>query len=189
MDTDKNSLRPYLAELVGTFALVFLSAGAVLVNQLAAVSWHQQPGLGVVTVTDETSAAAHPVVIGQPPLGLVGIALTAGCVYAAALAATLPVSGGFLNPAVTLMLWVFKRLDGGRTTWLLLTQVLGAALAGLVLRLVFAGREDVLVAGSLGTPHLNLDAFGAAGTTLGAVLKGIGVETGLTFILVFTLFA
>jgi aquaporin TIP len=188
MDTDKNSLRPYMAELLGTFAVVFLTAGAVLVNQLAAFTWHTPAGLAVVT-SDEASAAAHPVVIGQPALGLVGIALTAGCAYAAALAVTLPISGGFLNPAITLMLWVFKRLDGARTFWLLLTQGLGALLAGLLLRLLFAAREDVLVAGALGTPHLNLDAFGAAGTTLSVVLLGIAVELVLTFLLVFVVFA
>src|SRR5260370_37875701 len=102
---DDKNLRASLAELIGTFALVFISAGSVYVSKL----------------TD-----------GQ--FGHVGIALATGLVYAAALAFTVPVSGGYLNPAVTVMLWVFKRLDGGRAIGLVVVQVLGSVLAVLVLR-------------------------------------------------------
>jgi MIP family channel proteins len=155
---DKN-LRPYLAELVGTFALAFLSAGAVIVNHRA------------------------------PPLGLIGIALTAGLAYAAALAFSgTMVNGGYLNPAVTLTLWVLKRLDGTHTAWLILAQTLGATLAGLVLRVLLGDNEVLLLDSRLGTPHLNLDAFAADGLTLPTVLKGIGVEIALTFLVVCAIF-
>jgi aquaporin Z len=173
---DKN-LRAYMAEMLGTFVVVFLSAGAVIVNQLAAVPWPQtdQPGLVIV----------------QPQPGLAGIALAAGLSYAAALAVTLPISGGYLNPAVTLMLWVFKRLDGLKTFWLIGVQLLGAALAGMLLRLIFSFREDVLTASFLGTPHLNVGAFGIARETitLGPLLKGIAIEVILTFCVTFAVFA
>src|SRR5262249_2206233 len=141
---DKN-LRAYMAEMIGTLIVVFVSAGAVCVNQLAAVPWPQgeQPGLVIV----------------QPQPGLAGIALATGLIYAAALAVTVPLSGGYLNPAVTLMLWVFKRLDGGKTTCLIGAQLLGAVLAGALLRGVLFFREDVLIASFLGTPHLNVEVF------------------------------
>jgi MIP family channel proteins len=186
---DQN-LRPYLAELVGTFALVFLSAGAVVADQLAAFTWYQPTGIVAVEARTDDNAPrkTHPVQIGQPPLGVTGIALTAGLIYAAALAWTGTTAGGYLNPAVTLMLWVFKRLDGARTVWLIVAQVLGATLAGLAVRVLLASREDVLIASRLGTPHLNLDAFAAEGLTLPTVLKGIGVELGLTFLLVCAIF-
>ena len=60
--------------------------------------------------------AVHKLLTAEhPETSIVGIALTAGFVYAAALAFTgSTTAGGFLNPAVTLMLWVFKRLDGVR---------------------------------------------------------------------------
>ena len=58
---DKN-LRPYMAELLGTFAVVFLSMATVCVE------W-----------------AGHKA--GQPAPGLLGIALAYGLVYAAGLAA------------------------------------------------------------------------------------------------------
>src|SRR5262249_45884713 len=79
---DKQLMRAYVAELIGTFALVFVGAGAVLVNAVATEA-NQQPGL-------------------------VGIALAHGLILAVVLSVTLHVSGGFHNPAVTLMLWVFN---------------------------------------------------------------------------------
>ncbi|MBV9123200.1 MAG: aquaporin [Planctomycetes bacterium] len=171
---DKN-FRPYLAELVGTFVVVFLGAGAVCMNTLAAVPWP----------ADQPSTL--PVI--QPEPGLLGIALVRGLALAVALAATVHISGGYLNPAVTLMLWVYKRLDGFRTSMLIFVQLLGAALAGGLLRLVFAFRIDSLASAHLGTPHLNLRAFGAAGLTGKALFSGIGLEIILTFILTFVIFA
>lgn len=172
---DKN-LRAYMAELIGTLVVVFVSAGVVCVNQLAAVAWAQpdQPG--------EVLVQAQP--------GLTGIALATGLIYAAALAITLPLSGGYLNPAVTLMLWVFKRLDFGKMVCLMGVQVLGAVLAGGLLRAIFSFREDVLTATFLGTPHLNVGAFDLArgAITLGPLFKGIAIELFLTFCVVFAIF-
>src|SRR5207245_7495812 len=94
---------------------------------------------------------------GQPAPGLVGIALAYGLAYAVGLAATVHISGGFLNPAIPLMLWVLKRMDGAKASGLIFVQFLGAAIAGGLVRLVFP--EDVLIGARLGTPHLNLAAF------------------------------
>ncbi len=161
---DKN-LRAYMAEMLGTLVVVFVSAGAVVVNQFA-------------------------LVVEQPQLGLIGIALAIGLIYAAALAITLPLSGGYLNPAITLMLWVFKRLDGGKATCLIGVQLLGAVLAGLLLRGLFSFREDVLVATFLGTPHLTVSGFDVSreAISLGPLLKGIAIELLLTSFVVFAIF-
>src|SRR5260370_370079 len=128
---DKN-LRPLMAELLGTFAVVFVATAAVCVEGAARKG-------------------------GQPPGGLVGIALAYGLAYAAGLPATVHISGGFLNPAITLMLWVLKRMDGAKASGLIFVQLLGAAIAGGLTCLVFP--EDVLIGARLGTPHLNLIAF------------------------------
>jgi MIP family channel proteins len=162
---DKN-LRPYLAELIGTFALVFLGAGTVCMYQLALLP-------------------------GQPQPYVLGIALAEGFILASMLSATVHISGGFLNPAVTLMLWVYKRMDGQKCSWLIGAQLVGAVLAGLCLRPLFS--VNVLTAAHMGTPHLNLVAFGAPSNntepSLGMILPGIGIEIALTFILTFVIFA
>jgi MIP family channel proteins len=160
---DKN-LRPYLAELIGTFALVFLSAGTVCVSKM--------------TVLQD-----------QPQPYVVGIALAEGFILAVMLSATVNISGGYLNPAVTLMLWVYKRIDGVKASWLIGAQVLGAVLAGLCLRPLFS--ESVMMDSRLGTPHLNMPAFGQpVGTSpsFAIQLTGVGIETALTFILTFAIF-
>jgi aquaporin Z len=157
---DKN-LRPYLAELIGTFALVFLGAGTVCVSQMT-------------------------VMAGQPQPYVVGIALAEGFILAVMLSATVNISGGYLNPAVTLMLWVYKRIDGVKCSWLIGAQILGAVLAGLCLRPLFT--ENVMISSHLGTPHLNLAAFNENHASMPVLLSGIGIETALTFILTFAIF-
>lgn len=157
---DKN-LRQYVAELIGTFALVYLAAGTICSSYLP-----------------------------QPlKLDVVGIALAQGFILAVMLTATMQVSGGFLNPAVTLALWVFKRIEGNRAAGLVIAQLIGAVLAGLCVRLTFGA--DVLGPSRLGTPHLNLPAFGIGPDlqlSMGTILTGIGVELILTFILTFAIF-
>jgi MIP family channel proteins len=166
------TLRPYLAEMIGTFALVFVGALTVCASRLAVRTGQPEPGL---------------VMAGQPEFSLiVGIALAEGFTLAVALAATVPLSGGYLNPAITLMLYVFKRFELGKTLGLIFVQLLGAAMAGGLLRLFLT--EDVLTNARLGTPHLNLPALGAAGLTPRALLSGVGIEVVLTFLLTFAIF-
>lgn len=118
-----NRIRAYFAELLGTFILVLVGAGTVCASGLT-----------------------------RPPLPLTVPALAEGFTLAAILTVTFHVSTGCLNPAITLTLWVFKRLDTAPAVWLIVMQLLGAALAGLVLRLLFP--SAVLVEMHLGTPHL-----------------------------------
>lgn len=166
---DKN-LRPYFAELIGTFALVFVSAGVVIT--------------GYLTAAQGTNGQSH-----LAPGAIIGIALAQGLILAAALAVTVPISGGFLNPAITLMLYVFKRFDLGKTALLILTQFIGAALAGCLLRLIFSMNENLLIAAQLGTPHVDVATFGTDHLSIGALLSGLGVELVGTLILAAIIFA
>jgi len=119
----ETKLRMCLAELIGTFILVLVGAGTVCASGLT-----------------------------NPPLSATALALAEGFTYAAVLTVTFPVSTGCLNPAITIMLWVFKRLDNVRAGWLILMQLLGAVLAGFVLRLMFS--TDVLREMHSGAPFL-----------------------------------
>lgn len=161
---DARDLRSYLMEMIGTFAFVFLSAGAVFVN-----------------------------VLSQNPLGAASTAISVGLVtglsYAAALAVTVPAGGCYLNPSVTLMLWVFKQIDGLRAIGLIAMQLLGSTGAGMILGLVLGTREDVVRTSHMGTPHLNLIALGAEDVTMGPLLLGVASETIFAFLVTLTLLA
>jgi MIP family channel proteins len=149
------TLRACCAEFLGTFVLVFLSAGAVC-------------------------AAYLP--LNVPP-GVLAIAVAQGLALAVTLSATARVAGGYLNPAVTVALWVLRRLDNRQAGGFLVAQLLGAALAGAVLRVMFA--RDVLLAAHFGTPHVT-EAFGHLSTR--ALATAAAVEVLLTFILTFVIF-
>jgi MIP family channel proteins len=165
---DANLRRGLAAELAGTFAVVYFTAGAVCVNALTT--------RGIETGTTALQAM-------QP--GLVGLALAQAAILAAALAVTMRLSGGYLNPAITLMLWVFNRLDSKRMACFLVAQLAGALLAGGCLRFTF--EDAVLSNARLGTPHLSPDAFSPA-VGSAAILAGTSIELILTFFLVFAIF-
>ena len=133
-------------------------------------------GGGVVCVANLT---------GEPRLDVTAIAFAEGLTLAVALTATLRGSGGGLNPALTLMLWVFRRIDGRKLVGFIAGQLIGALLAGLFLRLLFIQAD--LTGHYLGTPHLR--AFAANGVTLAGIFSGIGVEIFFTCLVAFAFYA
>jgi MIP family channel proteins len=105
---------------------------------------------------------------------IVAVALAHGLTIAAFVSATLHVSGGQLNPAVT-----FGLLCGGHITWpsafrYWIAQLLGGIAAALICLGLFG--RDVVVAG---TPQLAINL---------APWQGILVEGILTFFLVFVVY-
>ena len=101
-------MKKCLAEVFGTFALVFAGTGAIVINEVSG---------GAVT---------H-----------VGVALTFGLVVLAMIYAVGEVSGAHLNPAVTLGFWASRRLPGSSVPSYLAGQCAGAVLASGSLRLLF----------------------------------------------------
>lgn len=97
-----------MAEAFGTFALVFFGTGAIIVHQ------------------------THEEVIGHA-----GIALTFGLVVMAMIFTFGAVSGAHLNPAVTLGFTVAGRFPASLVPGYVVSQVLGAFSASLLLRLLF----------------------------------------------------
>ncbi len=151
-------LRAYVAELLGTFVVVLLTAAAVSAN----VRGPLEPWMVVV------------------------VALTAGLSYAAALALTLPYSSGFLNPALPIALWVFRQLDGMRALGYISMQLLGAVLAGGAIRALFSFPEWISRGNHIGTPHLVEDTLGP--DPFGMRVKGIAIELLLTFAVTLVIF-
>lgn len=97
-----------MAEIAGTFALVFCGTGAVIINDLSG---------GRIT---------HA-----------GIAMTFGLIVLAMIYAFGDVSGAHFNPAVTLGFWLAGRFPAKEIPVFLFAQLIGACLASLTLRLLF----------------------------------------------------
>lgn len=106
--------RQYLAEVLGTFALVFAGTGAIISNDVSG---------GAVT---------HP-----------GIALTFGLVVMAMIYAVGDISGAHLNPAVTCGFWIAKRFPGKKVAPYVISQMIGALAASALLRSVFPDHETL----------------------------------------------
>lgn len=99
--------RSLLAELLGTYALVFAGTGAIIVNE-------------------QTGALGH-----------FGVAATFGLIVLAMIYAFGDVSGAHLNPAVTLGFVVAKRFPAAQALPYIAAQLGGAVLASLTLRSLF----------------------------------------------------
>ncbi len=121
--------------------------------------------------------AGSVVVAGPSGSGLVGVALAHGIVLAVMVSVTAHISGGLVNPAVTVALWVTGKLGTARALVLVLSQLAGAVVGAALLR--WALPADLWRPASLGTPLL------APGVSVGA---GILMEAVLTFFLVFAVF-
>jgi aquaporin Z len=101
-------LKKYIAETIGTFALVFCGTGAIVINEISG---------GAVT---------HP-----------GIALTFGLIVMAMIYSVGSISGAHLNPAVTLSFAVAGRFPWKQVSAYWISQFAGAILASMILRLLF----------------------------------------------------
>jgi aquaporin Z len=138
-------LRPLVAEFVGTFFLVFAGVAAIVTN----------------TYRDGS-------------VGLLGIAAAHGLALAVAVSATMNLSGGHLNPAVTIGLWSVGRIQLRAAGLYVLAQLLGALVAALAVKAFFPSMAASVAA--LGTPKLATDV---------TLFEGILIEAILTFMLGF----
>ena len=107
-------LRNFIAETIGTYALVFFGTGAIIVNDLSG---------GAIT---------H-----------LGVAIAFGLTVLAMIYTLGDVSGAHLNPAVTLSFVLAKRLPTHQLLPFLSGQILGACGASLSLHLLFPSNEKL----------------------------------------------
>jgi len=136
-------MKKNVAEMLGTFMLVFFGTGAVVANTASG---------GALTLT--------------------GIALVFGLVVLALIQALGDVSGAHLNPAVTVGLWIAKRLPASAVAPYVISQCIGALLASLLLHVLFPSDT------------------GLGATSPGSGLQPVQVlvlETLLTFFLMFVI--
>jgi MIP family channel proteins len=141
-------LRRSLAEALGTFALVFIGIGSV-------------------------AAKYYP----DANYGIYGIATAHAIVLAVMVTATMAISGGHLNPAVTVGLLVARRTTGQTAAAYIVAQLLGGVLAALAIKAIFP--IGVIRPIALGTPTIASNI---------QISQAIAVEAILTFFLVSAVF-
>lgn len=113
MSFSKSSMKKYLAEFIGTFALVFCGTGSIIVDQ----------EIGGVE--------------------LVGIAAAFGIIITAMIYIFGSVSGAHINPAVTLSFWLGKKMPRGDVFPYIISQIAGAFLASGILLYLFPENENL----------------------------------------------
>lgn len=104
----------YLAELIGTFAIVFCGTGAIVINQ-------QSNGL-----------VSH-----------VGIAITFGLIVMAMIYSLGNISGAHFNPAVTIAFTIAKRFQLKQVIPSIISQLSGAFLASAILKFLFPANNTL----------------------------------------------
>jgi MIP family channel proteins len=141
-------LRRSLAEALGTFALVFIGVGSI-------------------------ASKFYP----DANYGILGIATAHAIVLAVMVTATMAVSGGHLNPAVTIGLLVARRTNARTAVSYIVAQLAGAVLGALAVKVLFPIGVTRPIA--LGTPTI-------AGNV--QLWQAISLEAILTFFLVSAVF-
>ena len=106
----RDSLRHFIAEFIGTFALVFVGGAAIMIGG----------GIGI-------------------PAALLQVALAHGLILAVMVSALMRISGHF-NPAVTIGFIAARRIDPMMAGIYIFAQLLGAVAAAYVLKATFPSR-------------------------------------------------
>ncbi|MEO1592270.1 MAG: aquaporin Z [Cyanobacteria bacterium J06632_22] len=151
-----------IAELVGTFWLVFGGCGSAV--------------LAAAYTAD--SAKISESTVFPLGIGLVGVSLAFGLTVLTMAYAVGHVSGGHFNPAVSFGLWAAKRFPGGELLPYIIAQVLGAIVAAGFLLLIASGQPGFTLAGS---NPLATNGFGAHSPGGYSLLACLLIEVVLTF--------
>jgi len=141
----------FRAELLGTFVFVLVGAGSAL---------------GSVSVSGANSGSL-----------ILVAALANGLGLAIAVTATLKISGGSLNPAVSLALWTVRKLKTREVVAYIVAEIVGAFLAGAALIAAFP--SDLGSGANWGAPTLNSAV---------SSWQGIAIEALMTFVLMFVIY-
>jgi MIP family channel proteins len=121
--------------------------------------------------------AGAAILYANGQLDLTGVALAQGLVLAIMVSITAPISGGYVNPAVAISLWVTGKLPTARTGVLIVAELAGAAAGAFLLKFLVPRELFDVAAG--GIPALGDGITGG---------KGIVIEAVATFFLVFAVF-
>ena len=149
--------KKFLAELFGTFWLVLGGCGSAVL----AANFPYDNG------------AVNPL-----GLGFLGVALAFGLTLLTMVYAIGHLSGCHINPAVSFGLWAGGRFKGSLLLPYIVAQVIGAILAGGVIKLVASGRPGFVIEGANALATNGFGANSPGGYSFGAALL---IEVVLSF--------
>lgn len=131
------------AEMLGTGFLVFFGCGAIIMDNFPGAGFH-----------------------------VFGIAMIHAFVLSLAISMTMGVSGGHVNPAVTIGMLVIKRIAPIEAFIYVASQLVGALVAALLVKTILPNNVGHIIA--YGTPVVN------SGITFG---NAVAIEAVITFLL------
>jgi aquaporin Z len=111
---NNQGLRKYIAEFIGTFALVFAGTGAIIINDVSG---------GIIT---------H-----------LGIGIVFGLIVMTMIYALGEISGAHFNPAVSFGFWLAKRLPARELVLFSISQISGALTASILLKAIFPQHQTL----------------------------------------------
>lgn len=152
-------MKKMLAELIGTFSLVFFGCGAAVISGVNAG--------------------------GPSGIGLLGISFAFGLSVVVMAYAIGGISGCHINPAITVSMWVAGKIKSGDALRYILGQFLGAIAASGVLYLILNGMPGY----SLGEWGLGANGWGEGYLGGYNTTSAFVTEALLTFLFLFVIFA
>ena len=147
-----NDARKYLAELVGTFALVLFGCGSA--------------------------------VIAGDKIGYLGISFAFGLAVLIMAYAIGSISGCHINPAVTISMFVARKIKAKDTVIYVIMQCIGAIIAAAVILAIAKGRSGYILAQN-GLGQNGYAASSPGGYSLGACFLAEVVLTGVFLFVIF----
>lgn len=103
----RDAWRHFLAEFIGTFALVFVGSGAIMTAKLSG-----------------------------SPAGLIEVAMAHGLILAVMVSALMKISGHF-NPAITISFLATRRIEAMMAALYIVAQLMGAVIAAYALKATY----------------------------------------------------
>jgi MIP family channel proteins len=144
----RDTWRHFVAEFVGTFALVFIGGGTIITSPLV-----------------------------QSQATVLSVALAHGLALGLLISATMNISGGHLNPAITAGFLVTKRIDPMMAVIHWIAQFTAAIIAAYALKGLFP--SVVTTVTLLGGQRISADT---------SLIQAVGLEAIATFFLAFVVF-
>ena len=144
-------MKKLVAEFIGTFWLVLGGCGSAVL------------------------AAAYP----NLGIGFLGVALAFGLTVLTMVYAIGHISGGHLNPAVSIGLWIGGRFNSKELIPYIISQVLGAIAGATVLFIIASGKQDFVLGGFASNGYETHSPGGYS------MLAALVTEIVMTFIFLF----